>query len=197
MWRKKLGLAVAGVGLFVAAPTPRSTVQAVETTPSLGCEVRDTDLAMTAVKQNLLTRLNAQRFQRGLPAFTISPSLTRSATWKATSVAGGGRREHDDDGRTWDQRFVDCGYLRGAGMGENMAQLLLEWPDQIEPSVDFEVTMLLNSWLNSPAHERLLSDPAFTAIGFGRVRIGRTIAWVTDFGTMLEQVVQQEDTISN
>src|SRR5688572_26713044 len=90
----------------------------------LGCEV---DPGWATMKKDWATEVialtNAHRATLGLTPLVASRSLTDAAEWKAAHMANYGYMAHDDPappvGRTWDQRFEDCGYY--FGMGENIA----------------------------------------------------------------------------
>jgi uncharacterized protein YkwD len=146
------------------------------------CEVDNADLQMEQIEQHMLAAINAYRQQRGLSALESSPTLRRAAMWKSQERGRGGAEAHDDPFRRWDQRLNDCGYDPAAMKGENLAVV------DGEPSLEREAEMVLRAWQNSPAHDSILTDSVFSAVGIARVRVPGTLRtyWTADFGSVRE-----------
>ena len=155
-----------------ATPTPGPTPAPTATGPLTNCDVPATGIALDAEEQALLGLINAYRGQLGLPAFQVSPTLQRVAAWKATSVVQTGQLAHDDPGRTWEERFIQCGYPDSARFSENLGD------------TNGTVQLLMTTWQASPAHDPNMREPGFTYIGVARApAAGGAWVWVTTFGS--------------
>lgn len=147
------------------------------------CDTGGAALEPDFAEQRMVEAVNRYRAGLGLPELAISMTLQRTARWKAASLAAEGPTavaaglSHDDPGgRTWDQRFLDCGYPAAASFAENLAA----GNERIEDVVD--------AWRGSPAHARNLSDSAMRYTGVARARAGSldgvsVYVWVLEFGS--------------
>ena len=133
----------------------------------------DASTTETAVEQQLVGLINAYRATNGLPAFTTSPVLIRSAHWMANDLVANNYFAHEPDslGRSFVTRSHDCGV---AGyFGENIAY------------GGATAAQTLAQWEASPPHNAALLNTRFTQVG-----IAVTGAmWVADFGS------QQSDSL--
>ena len=127
-------------------------------------------------ENDLLAQVNAFRASRGLSALVVSDPLTAAAKWMATDMSVNDYFQHTSlDGRSPTQRMADAGYPAFATWaGEDLAAGYTSAAD------------VLNGWINSPAHQAVLTNPEYRAIGIGRsyserlaVRLvlGRRLRW--------------------
>ncbi len=78
------------------------------------------DLTVDDEEQAFLRLINDYRARNNAPALTISPALTRAATWMAYDLSTRSGLAHSDSlGRSPWQRMPDCGYAIPGG--ENLA----------------------------------------------------------------------------
>jgi len=132
------------------------------------------DLTVDDEEQAFLKLINDYRARNGVPPLTISPALTRAATWMANDLAGRQNLAHTDSlGRTPWQRMPDCGYSipGGENLAAGTSRSGAQWA--------------LDAWIASPSHRDVMVTRDFTTIGIARVyapgsRYGWY--WVTDFG---------------
>lgn len=140
----------------------------------INCDINRVDTAPDDQEQVMLSMINAYRSELGLPVFAFSPTLQRIAIWKADQLATvtSGVLNHDDPTRTWDQRFLDCGYPSSAYFSENVG------------STNGSLDLLLRTWKASPIHDPNLRDPNSTYIGIGHTAsVTGEVIWVTEFGS--------------
>jgi uncharacterized protein YkwD len=158
--------AVLMFGLLVGALTslapvaPRTTHAA--SLPALAEEANcsaDVDAAVVvdAEEQAAVEAINAIRAGQGLDSLHVSPTLSRAAQWKAEAMAAGAPMAHDDAFRTWVQRLADCGVNTHAGAAENLAR-----------GTD-NGTVVVQAWVNSPAHYDNVVSPVVGTVGLVRV----------------------------
>lgn len=132
------------------------------------------DLTVDDEEQAFLRLINDYRGRNNAPALTISPALTRAATWMAYDLSTRSGLAHSDSlGRTPWLRMPDCGYAIPGG--ENLAagtnRSGAQWA--------------LDAWIASPSHREVMLARDFAAIGIARVYVeGSRYGWywVTDFG---------------
>lgn len=130
------------------------------------CVVDLAHLAADTEEQAILDGTNRYRADNGLPPLQFSYALTVAALWKSTDMATQHYITHDEPGRTWAQRLLDCGYDPSASaIGENLAAG--------RPS---GVTTL-KQWQNSPLHNENLLDPSFRAVGIKRMPSNDAYGW--------------------
>lgn len=144
---------------------------------TVNCDVPDAGRSIEERETEMLAAINAYRSELGLEALQISPTLVRETRWKASALAIGGPRpftlaDHDDPGRTWDQRFVDCGYPASAAFAENLGVSDAGNAEQLQ------------AWKLSPAHDTNLRDGSWRYIGLTRFDAGNDIGfWALAFGS--------------
>jgi hypothetical protein len=132
------------------------------------------DLTVDDEEQAFLRLINDYRARNNAPALTISPALTRAATWMAYDLSTRSGLAHSDSlGRTPWQRMPDCGYAVPGG--ENLAagtnRSGAQWA--------------LDAWIASASHRDVMLAKDFATIGIARVYVeGSRYGWywVTDFG---------------
>lgn len=125
-----------------------------------------------------LALINNYRAQYGLPALTMSTSLSNASEGHSWDMAAHNYFSHtSQDGRSpWD-RIRAAGYGYNTWLGENIAAGY--------NSAD----SVFNAWRNSPGHNANMLDGNFRAIGIGRYyQPGSTYGWywTTDFGGVSE-----------
>jgi uncharacterized protein YkwD len=165
--------------LFLVLLTGGSAARLVPAVASPGCEVARL-APLDPIETAMLAELNAYRHSHGLPALTPAESLRRQSLWKAEARANGAPETHDDPGRRWQDRFRDCGYHQPGAIGENLAA----FDGDIPP--EEEARRVLAAWQASATHERVQTDPRFTAVGLARVRVPGTFKtyWTAAYGSL-------------
>ena len=164
-------LAVSGFGMHIITPHSLA-VSATQT----NCEVADADGALSEVEAAMFGLINQYRTELGLPTLILAPTLQRVAGWKAEALQRGPippvrMADHDDGFRSWDQRFIDCGYPASANFAENLG------------TASAPLEFLLEAWKQSPAHDTNLRDPRWTYFGIAQTTAGNGEAiWATTFG---------------
>lgn len=132
------------------------------------------DLTVDDEEQAFLKLINEYRARNGAPPLTISPALTRAATWMANDLAGRQNLAHTDSlGRTPWQRMPDCGYSipGGENLAAGTSRSGAQWA--------------LDAWIASSSHRDVMVTRDFATIGIARVYVpGSRYGWywVTDFG---------------
>jgi uncharacterized protein YkwD len=131
------------------------------------CTVSGGDLALDGEEQAMLNGINAWRQQHGLPAYAVSPALTRSAAWMSKDMADKNYFSHSDSlGRSAFARMADCGYGHNTSKGENVA------------AGYGDAASTLNQWKNSPSHNANLLSSGNVVIGLARhYNAGATWDW--------------------
>lgn len=141
------------------------------------CDVPEAERTLDDLEQRMVGAINAYRAELGLAPLELSPTLMQTSKWKAGALATNGPQpvrlqDHDDADRTWDQRFLDCGYPASAEFAENLG------------NSDGSLELMLETWKHSPPHDANLRNPTWTHIGIGRaVPIGSFAFWATAFGS--------------
>ena len=141
-----------------------------------GCAVGSADLAVDAEEQAAMDAMNAMRSESRLPLLVPAPTLTQAAAWKSASMAITGVFGHDDAGRGWWQRIVECGYPSPAT--ENLA-------------VGVETGRAAAAmWRDSAVHRANMLDPSARVAGVARARAATGVwYWTAVFGMAMESPV--------
>lgn len=141
------------------------------------CLGATTKAAQRAAQAELLEQINAARAQHGRAALTRSAVLTRPARVHSEYVARTGLLRHADRrGRPFYVRLYEAGYPRSRAVGEDLG---------IVGGCDFgAAAAVVEMWLDSPAHRRVLLSRAFVAVGIGVVSgpSCRNTGYTADFG---------------
>jgi uncharacterized protein YkwD len=125
-------------------------------------------------EQSMLSLINSYRSQNGLSPLAPSPGLMRAALWKSSDMAQNQYFSHDDLGRGWLQRLLDCGYS-STNDGEDIAA----------GNADAQHTF--EQWRTSPPHNANLLSATFHVIGVGRAELaGGQWYWTADFGPSMD-----------
>lgn len=159
-----LGVVIGGAGLPAPATTPSAYAQ------SIGCDVSPSELATDAEEQAALDAVNAYRASRGLPPLVWSESLVRGTAWKSRQMAMVGVLDHDDPGRSWLDRIVECGYRASPWVAENLGVLV---------ETGRGVFM---QWQDSGPHQANMLDPQMKVAGIARARGATGWFWTAVFG---------------
>jgi uncharacterized protein YkwD len=119
--------------------------------------------------------INQHRANNGLPPVQLSNTLNSSAAWKSRNMADNSYFGHDDSpiGRSWGQRFRDCGYTYNTFTGEIIAA-------GHQYAID-----TFNQWAGSAGHNGNMLNANYAAIGLGRAYSSGSAYgwyWTADFG---------------
>jgi len=128
----------------------------------------------------VVTLVNLDRAQNGLPPLRVAPQLSASAQAYATEMANQGFFAHQGpDGSTMVSRDESAGYHNWTVLEENLA------------AGDSTAASAVNSWMTSSPHRANILSPdiAETGVGFA-VRPGSpyTYYWVEEFGNRPQDV---------
>jgi uncharacterized protein YkwD len=113
-------------------------------------------VARGAYGNALLRALNHMRAQQGLPAYTVDARMNRGATAYSGMLARNGFFAHG----AWQPRVAHAA-RQARPLGEVLGWLAPEGPRG-------EAGWLVNAWLHSPEHRRVLLDGSFRRVGIGR-----------------------------
>lgn len=184
---RRRALLVGAAGLVGAGAWHTDALEGVAEPTDSGADVTDTD----AVNAAFLARFNDERVERGLDTVTQSNTLVDIATEHAANMA-----EHDyvghewPDGTTAADRFRERGLLPECRLsvpgsdrfypgGENAAAATtgrVTHPGTDETfrvdDADSLTAYLIDSWMTSDGHRRLMILPAVEKIGLGVARNG-------------------------
>jgi uncharacterized protein YkwD len=122
--------------------------------------------ALNSYELQLVTCVNLERAQRGLPRLRVSPSLVTSAR---THSADMGQRKYFDHnvpgGETWQARVIRSGYsLRGYKVwkaGED-----IYWGAGLKSSP----VAAVDAWMHSASHRAVILAKGFRDIGVGAIQ---------------------------
>jgi uncharacterized protein YkwD len=168
-----LALLVLSVGITQARPAHAAIVG--DCTPGA-----DWGTLNGTYADQVLALVNQRRAALGLTALVVSPTLTKSASWKSLHMARYAYMTHDDPAppvaRTTADRLQTCGYPIGSvGWGENIAYGYAT-PDAV-----------MTAWLNSSGHRANIENASYRAIGIGVARNSAgTYYWTQNFGTLAD-----------
>lgn len=123
-----------------------------------------------------LSAINLYRRSHGVPAVSLSRSLSMAADYHSAYMARTDDVDHTlAGGMSWSTNILDFGYPEGYGMGENVLAG--------RTSAGGALTL----WRSSPPHNANMLNRSWKAIGIGReVNLnGRyKYYWTTTFGTV-------------
>jgi uncharacterized protein YkwD len=163
MLRRALTIACALVALVVAAGS------AAAATPI------DRSPQSTSAQSDLIALINGYRANNGLQPVSSSGTLAAAATWMAGDMAAKNYIGHvSSDGRSPTQRMSAFGFpVASMYTGENLG------------AGYGTAGAVLAGWQSSPAHNAVLLNPNYNAIGIGLVYNGSSgykWFWAADFG---------------
>lgn len=121
---------------------------------------------LTPVERQVLTLVNQQRAARGLPALRPQDDLMQAARGYSRAMARSGFFSHvSPDGSTPSDRCIAAGYSQ-SGCSRWMIGETLAWG-----SGAFAVPeCIVNGWMNSAPHRRILLTAGFQDIGVGTAK---------------------------
>jgi len=157
-----LALAIVALGLSAALPAAAATLS-------------ERGYATASSESDLIALVNAYRANNGLQAVSASGVLTAAATWMAGDMATKNYIGHvSSDGRSPVQRMSAFGYpAPSMYTGEDLGAGY--------PSAGG----VLAGWQASPAHNAVLLNPNYNAVGIGLVYNASSTYkwyWAADFG---------------
>ena len=135
--------------------------------------------ALDGEEAEILRLINEYRGQNGAPALQASATLTNAAAWHASDMAQRNYFSHIDSfGRNPFARFAAFGYNYQTTKSETIAAGYTTAAETF------------NAWRIPPATMPSLANPAFRAIGIGRVLNSAStwqIYWSAGYGGLLDQ----------
>jgi uncharacterized protein YkwD len=145
------------------------------------------DSALDREEIAFLHLINEYRAQHGLGGLTPSPTMNVAADWMSHEMGVQDFFSHEEPpcdatgdnctGRTPFERITAFGHDRWTTAGENIAAGYPTAPAVFE------------GWRNSPGHNANMLEPAFTAIGIGRVEVPGSrygIYWTNNFSNWID-----------
>lgn len=130
-------------------------------------ERADAAASLSSQRTKVDSLTDAARKRAGCKPLAVSTRLNTSAQRHAKDMAANGFLGHaSSDGTPWIDRIKAAGYP--APGGENVAR-----------AYD-SASVVVQKWLESPAHRRNIVNCAFTKVGIGYANPGNY--WVQDFG---------------
>jgi uncharacterized protein YkwD len=159
--RPLLHAAVTFLLAFGLLAAPAGAAQGAAQCPA-STDVPASSDAMTAAAGSIVCLVNVERTSRGLPALQRDSDLAQAARGHALDMARRNYFSHlGQDGDTLSDRLRQAGYGRpgdGWRAGENLG-----WGtgDRATPNA------LVDAWLASPGHRRILLSDAYREIGVG------------------------------
>jgi uncharacterized protein YkwD len=169
---------------------PGALVWPVTVTTTVNCAIPPGSDRLDNEELHMLIEINAYRQLRGLAPVSIAPTLQRIASWKAGQLAADERRDltsadHNDPGRTWRQRYLDCGYPESAHFTENLGVLYESLGSRDDSRAGNTTLKMVAGWTNSPPHDATLREPDLIYAGIARAPMpGGETVWVTTFGSV-------------
>lgn len=162
--RAMLIVAFAILALLAVVPLHRASAQEPLPEPTV---------TLSPFEEAMFARINEVRAEYGLHPYVIQLDLQEAADRHVADMARFGRRSHTgSDGTNPRRRMVDAGYP-GTDVNESIG-----W--------GYNINQMVNFWLNSPVHRRMLLNSTYTELGVGHENpTGRNYGhwWVLDFGT--------------
>lgn len=122
----------------------------------------------------VLSLVNAQRAANGCGPLASNPQLTAAAARHANDMLKSGVQGHTgSDGSTDKQRIDAAGYTGATKWGE-----IVYWGTGGGGTPEAAVKW----WMNSPGHRAIITDCAFTDVGFSAPSAGGKMTATGDFG---------------
>jgi uncharacterized protein YkwD len=177
--RGGVAIAVASIALTASAGA------AANASPSQSQLTRAPKVAMAALEQGVLVRMNEVRRSRGLRPLRSNPRLAVAADFHSRDMGRRGYFEHDSANGTvfWRriERFYPSRGFRSWTVGENLL-----WA-----SASYGAAFAVREWMQSPPHRENILSRDWREVGIGAVFFaqapgtygGRPVTIVTaDFG---------------
>jgi uncharacterized protein YkwD len=128
-----------------------------------------------------LSAINLYRKSNGLPAVSLSRSLSMAADYHSAYMAKTDDVDHTlSGGASWSANILNFGYPAGYGMGENVL------------AGRSSAGGALNLWKTSPPHNANMLNASWKAIGIGRAVNSNgyyKYYWTTTFGTVRHRTI--------
>lgn len=139
------------------------------------CDIDQTSSSIDGQEEEMFRLINEYRRNNGLGPLQLSNTLNESAAWKSKDMADNSYFAHDDTpiGRSWIQRFHDCGYGYNTFTGEIIA------------AGDGTAAGTFEQWRGSAGHSANMLNSNYGAIGIGRAYNASSPHdwyWTADFG---------------
>ena len=128
-------------------------------------------------QKELLKEINAARREHGRAPLKLSKVLAKPARGHSSWVARTGNLTHDGaDGKPFYVRLYRAGFPRTKAVGENLGI--------ISDCATNVAAQMVQMWLDSPAHRRVMLSPRFRVVGLGVVADAdcANTAYTADFG---------------
>lgn len=153
--RRGRACALALAALALAACEPAQVERRATPPLTVAPAVAPTLAAAAPSAAGMIDLVNAERRARGLGALRPDRRLGAAASWHAADMGTAGFFNHQgSDGRTHGDRIAGQGY-RACLAGENIA-----WGQRSASEV-------VQGWMGSPGHRRVMLHPRATAFGAG------------------------------
>ena len=143
--------------------------------PAAAATIDEGQRTAESAQSDLIALINAYRSANGLQSVGSNGQLASAATWMANDMATKNYFSHiSSDGLTPVQRIASTGYpAYSVWTGENMA------------AGYSDAASVIAGWKASPAHNAVLMNPNYSAVGIGLVYNANSTYkwyWVADFG---------------
>jgi uncharacterized protein YkwD len=142
--------------LLLALALLASAVICAAATGAVPPPVRSARVVRGPFGSAVLRSLNRVRKQHRLPSLSFDPRMSRAASRYSRAMARHGFFSHG----AWTSRVAHAAG-RGFAIGE-----VLGWLEPASPHV--EARWVVQAWLRSPEHRRVLLDRTFRRVGIGR-----------------------------
>ena len=164
MLRSALTLGIVILAIAVSSPAFAAAATNIERT-----------VETTSAQSDLIALINGYRASQGLQQVSANGALTNAAAWMAADMAAKNYMSHvSSDGRSPTQRMSAFGYPAGSVYtGENLAAGYAT------------ASTVLGAWQVSAAHNAILLNPNYNAIGIGLGYNANSTYkwyWAADFG---------------
>lgn len=123
----------------------------------------------TAIAQDLLRIVNAERQRVNAPPLVLSEKLTTAAQRHAQDMATSRRMSHTGSNGSTMRSRIDATQYTWSTIGENVAMG--------HPTA----AAVMSAWMNSPGHRQNILNPAFTELGIGFATANGRPYWVQVF----------------
>ena len=155
-------------------PAARPRVRTIPPRRPAAAPARTASAGLAALRQEMLSEVNAERVRRGREPLGRDPALEQAAQRHAEDMLRRRYFDHESpEGRSVRDRVKDAGYSWRI-VGENLAS---------GPRTPMEA---VGGWMGSPGHRSILLDRRFTDLGVGYAEGGSSRRplrlWVQVFG---------------
>ena len=129
----------------------------LSTSPAAAAGLPQGPSSLTSAQSDLQALVNQYRSSNGLQTVSLNGALSNAATWMANDMATKNYFSHTSlDGRSPAQRMAGAGYPASSSYtGEDLAAGFAG------------AAQVMSGWIASPAHNAVLLNPNYDAIGIG------------------------------